>query len=153
MRGVAGLAAVFALPLMWTASPPGVHAHAHHRVVAQEAVPKTIAGSWSFLFGRFEFVQTSAPGTFTDRVITQRLGVFCPKVNDQNGQIILHQDKKRRQVYTGTWQWFYPSTCKFAGDGLVSVTLWRARPYAFFTAYPPPGFKGSADTFRIERIP
>jgi hypothetical protein len=146
MRRVAGVAAVFALPLMWLA-PPAAPSHP----VAQPPVPRTIAGSWSILFGQFDFVRTASQGTFTDRVIDQRLGVFCPKVNDQNGQFVLHRDRRNWRVYTGTWEWFNPSTCKPAGYGRVSVLLWRYKPYAFFTAYPPPGARGSADEFRINR--
>jgi hypothetical protein len=166
MRGVArwigspGLAAMMALPLMWAASSPapgrppgqGAPAGSGHPVV-QTTVPHSIAGTWSLLFGRFEFVPAGAPGRFTDRVITRRLGVFCSDVNDKNGQIVLYQDKNNWRVYTGTWQWFYPQSCQFAGYGLVTVTLWRTHPYAFFTAYPPKGFRGSPDLFRIERLP
>jgi hypothetical protein len=150
--GAPGMAALFALPLMWTASPT-----AHGHPVTQPPVPRTILGSWSILFGRFDFVRTGTPGTYTDHVIAKRLGVFCAKVNDRNGQIVLHRDNRRNQndwtEYTGTWQWFQPSTCKFVGYGRVTVTLWRARPYAYFTAYPPVGIRGASDTMRIERVP
>jgi hypothetical protein len=144
--GAPGMAAILALPLMWTSRPPAVP--------PQPPVPHTIAGTWSLLFGKFDFVKAAgSPGEYTDHVIRQRLGVFCPNANDRNGQIVLFQSKKNWRVYTGTWQWFYPSSCTPAGYGLVIVTLWRAKPYAFFTAYPPKGIRGSADTFRIERVP
>ena len=145
--GTPGLAAVFALPLMWVAAPipPGLQ--------DKPAVPHTIAGTWSILFGKFDFVKTGTPGTYTDHVIKRRLGVFCSKVNDHNGQIVLHVDKKDRTKYTGTWQWFYPSSCRFAGYGRVTVRLWKAKPDAFFTAYPPKGIRGTPDRFRIERVP
>ena len=143
-----GLTAVFALPLVWLATPT-----AHHHVVRQPPVPHTIAGKWSILFGKFEFVRTRTPGEYTDRVLKRRLGVFCSDVNDRNGQIVLHVSKKNWTRYTGTWQWFYPNSCRFAGYGRVTVQLWRARPYAFFTAYPPVGIRGTPDTFRIARVP
>jgi hypothetical protein len=145
--GAPGMAAIFALPLMWTATPP-----ASSHAVKQLPVPHTIAGRWSILFGDFDFVKTSTPGKYTDHVITRRLGVFCSKVNDHSGQIVLHQDKNNWTIYTGTWEWFYPSSCKSAGYGLVTVRLWQAKPYAFFAAYPPKGIKATPDLFRIERI-
>ena len=165
MRGLArwigapGMAAMLAVPLIWTSAPPRPgHHHRHpaslavsHRV-SQTPVPHTVAGRWSFLLGDFEFAKTGVPGTFTDRVIDQRLGVFCPKVNDRDGQIVLRGKKDDWRVYTGTWQWFYPSSCKFAGYGRITVTLWQTRPYAYVTAYPPKGIRNAPDTFLIERI-
>jgi hypothetical protein len=152
MRGVGrltpGLAGLMALPLMWAAP-----ASLFQLPSAPKAVPHTIAGTWSFLFGKFKFVPTAAPGEYTDKVIARRLGVFCSDVNDKNGQIVLHQDKNNWRVYTGTWQWFYPQSCQFAGYGRVTVRLWSTHPYAFFIAYPPKGMRGSRDEFRISRLP
>ncbi len=160
MRGlVPGMAAMLAVPLIWTSAPPS-HSQPHHhphglqagRPVGQTVVPHTIAGRWSFLLGDFDFKRTGAPATYTDQVIAKRLGVFCPKVNDRDGQVVLHSDKNDWRVYTGTWQWYYPSTCKFAGYGRLTVTLWQTRPYAYVTAYPPKGIRNAPDTFRIERV-
>jgi hypothetical protein len=157
--GAAPMAAVFAVPLVWMTTPAPHHHHHHHRPpapqgrpVAQLLVPHTIAGRWSFELGDFDFVKTRRPGTYTDHVIAKRLGVFCSKVNDRNGQIVLHRAKNNWSLYTGTWQWFYPSTCQFAGYGRITVTLWQARPYAYFTAYPPKGIRNSPDKFRIQRM-
>src|SRR5580658_5470456 len=162
MHGVArwigspGLAAMLALPLMWSATPPAhvrpAHVRPAHSAAGKQAVPHTIAGSWSFLFGTFDFVRTGTLSTYTDKVIAQRPGVFCPKVNDQNGQIVLHQNKANNwRVYTGTWQWFYPRTCKFAGYGRVTVILRTARPGAFFISYPPTGDLGTANVLTLTR--
>jgi len=138
-----GLAAIVALPLLWS---PATSAPAQGTGVA----PQTIAGTWSFLFGTFQFHPGKGKGTFTDTVLTQRLGVFCPLVNDQDGQIVLH--RVASAVYTGTWQWFSPQTCQPAGVGQITITLWRHKPEAFVVSEPPPGARGISFTFRIQHL-
>jgi hypothetical protein len=110
----------------------------------------TIAGAWDVANGIFEFQRTGAANTFTDVVIRQRPGVFCPRTNDQNGQMVLHHALGR--VYTGTWAWYYVDTCKFAGYGPLSVRLWWDGHRATFVAGPPTGLPGSSYTFLIDRV-
>ena len=116
---------------------------------------RTIAGTWSIANGVFEFRRTG--DTFTDVVISQRPGVFCPKINDQNGQMVLHQRKALghdgSRVYTGTWMWYYVGSCRFAGFGRLTVTLWWAGNRGVFVANPPGGLPGgSSHTFFINRV-
>jgi hypothetical protein len=77
--------------------------------------------------------------------------VFCPKVNDQDGQMVLHH-KGHSRVYTGTWQWFYPSNCQPAGFGQVSITVWWNNDIAVFTSAPPKGLAGPTSNFQIARV-
>jgi hypothetical protein len=111
----------------------------------------TIAGRWLFLFGDFEF-RYSGGRTFTDDVISQRPGVACPKVNDQDGQVLLRQSAAHPLIYTGTWEWFNPASCASAGFGRISIQLWRTKPFANVTAYPPAGYGNARQTFRITRL-
>jgi hypothetical protein len=151
--GSPGLAAIVAVPLFWSASPSPHDRLA--RPAATTAIPRTIAGNWSFLFGNFSFDWIKARDGYTDRVIQQRLGVFCPQVNDQDGQIVLHRVPDRTSkdpMYTGTWKWFYTGSCKFAGYGGISITLWRTGDIATVVAEPPAAVKARGDTFRITRL-
>ena len=72
----------------------------------------SLAGTWSLFGGEFKFSRTGV-GTISDTVIAQRIGVFCPNVNDQDGQLVLRLVDK--MDYVGTWQWFNPKTCQSAG--------------------------------------
>jgi hypothetical protein len=110
----------------------------------------SLAGSWSLFGGEFKFGKVGAR-TISDAVISQRIGVFCPKVNDQDGQLVVRQIDK--MDYLGTWEWFNPKTCESAGYGTVKIMVWRDRLTATFTAYPPPGTPGPPDTTMMERIP
>jgi hypothetical protein len=110
----------------------------------------SLAGTWSVFGGEFKFSRTGV-GTISDSVITQRIGVFCPKVNDQNGQLVLRLVDK--MDYVGTWQWFNPKTCESAGYGMVKITVWRDKLTATFTAYPPSGQAGPPDTTMMQRLP
>jgi hypothetical protein len=155
--GSSGLAAVLALPMFWAAAP---HAHirhphkpavvVHHGGATGAAERSTIVGRWSFLFGTLAFYK-NARGTYTDEVTRHPPGLVCSAVNDQDGQIVLRQSGKDGRLYTGTWMWFNPANCKFAGYGQITVQLWRALPFAFVTAYPPPGYGNAPESFRITR--
>jgi hypothetical protein len=153
--GSSGLAAVLALPLFWV-SGPQAHVRNVHRPAAQHAVGAVAAdraglvGRWSFLFGTLAFYK-NGPGTFTDDVITHPPGLVCSAVNYQDGQIVLHQSARDGRLYTGTWMWFNPANCKFAGYGQIRVRLWRTRPFALVTAYPPQGYANAPESFRITR--
>lgn len=114
--------------------------HRHHRL------HPSLAGTWSLFGGEFKFSRI-AVGTISDTVISQRIGVFCPAVNDQDGQLVLQQVDKLD--YIGTWQWFNPKTCESAGYGTVKIMVWRDKLTATFTAYPPPGIPGPPDTTRM----
>ena len=126
-----------------------------HRVPASKAskdgAARTIAGTWYVADGIFEF-RRGAGNTFTDVVISQRPGVFCPRVNDQNGQMVLHQAHAHGRVYVGTWAWYYVNTCKFAGYGQLTVTLWWDGDRATFVAESPEGLPRSSHIFLINRI-
>jgi hypothetical protein len=146
-----GLAAIVALPMLWSmaATAPAQESR------AARPAPQTIAGTWSFLFGTFQFHPVHhghghGHKTFTDTVLTQRLGVFCRQVNDQDGQIVVH--RVASGVYTGTWQWFSPQTCQPAGTGQITITLWRHKPEAFVVSDPPVGARGISFTFRIQHL-
>lgn len=110
----------------------------------------TIVGEWQFGNGFFVFYRTRAK-TFSDKVVLQRPSAFCPEVNDQDGQIVLHH-KPRSRVYTGTWQWFYTSNCKFAGYGPLTIKVWRAGDIATFVSAPPPGLTGTTNIFTLYRV-
>jgi len=114
---------------------------------------RTIAGEWSFANGVVLFYRTRAKNaeTYTDQVVMQRPSVFCPQVNDQAGQIVLHRVKRSR-LFTGTWQWFYTSNCTFAGYGRVTIRVWWSDQTAIFVSYPPPGLDGPSTTFVLERL-
>lgn len=114
------------------------------------SVPRTIVGSWDLANGIFEFNRTGRGNTFADVVIRQRPGVFCPKINDQDDQMVLH--RARHRIYTGTWAWFYVGTCKFAGYGALTVTLWWDGERATFVADPPEGLAGLSHTFYMSRV-
>jgi|HubBroStandDraft_1064217.scaffolds.fasta_scaffold02398_3 hypothetical protein len=120
--------------------------------VPATATSRTIVGKWNVSGGDFRFYKTRAKNTYTDQVIKQRPNVFCPKINDQNKQIYLHQSAKNPRVYTGRWKWFYTASCAFAGWGPVTVTLWRTYNKATFVSDPPKGLSGSPETFIIKRI-
>jgi hypothetical protein len=109
----------------------------------------SIAGTWSLFGGEFKFSRTGVQ-TISDTVIAQRIGVFCPTVNDQAGQIVLRLVDKLD--FVGTWQWFNPKTCQSAGYGMVKITVWRDKLRATFTAYPPVGQPGPPDTTMMERV-
>jgi hypothetical protein len=110
----------------------------------------SLVGSWSLFGGEFRFGKSGAR-TISDAVISQRIGVFCPKVNDQDGQLVVRQIDKND--YMGTWQWFNPKTCQSTGYGAVKIMVWRDKLTATFTAYPPPGQPGPPDTTMMERVP
>ena len=109
----------------------------------------TIVGKWELGNGLFVFYRTS--NAYTDKVVMRRPSAFCPSVNDQDGQIVLHREP-RSLVYTGTWQWFYTSTCKFAGYGPLTITVWRSGDRATFVSAPPPGLHGTTNTFLLDRV-
>lgn len=121
---------------------PVVHRHHRRR--------PSLAGTWSLFGGEFKFARIGVR-TISDMVISQRIGVFCPAVNDQDGQLVVEQLDKRD--YLGTWQWFNPKTCESAGYGTVKIMVWRDKLTATFTAYPPPGQPGPPDTTMMERLP
>jgi hypothetical protein len=110
----------------------------------------TIAGKWNIANGVFVFYRTKAKNTFTDKVIEQRPGVFCPRVNDRSGQMVLHH--RRGDVYTGTWTWYYVANCKFAGYGRLTVTLWWQHRRATFFSTPPAGLRATPPMFYIDRL-
>ena len=142
------MAAVAAAALVGSAAPAALAGP-----VPSTAVPHTLVGKWHVQGGIFRFYKEAKPkNTYTDQVIKQRPNVFCPKVNDKNRQIYLHQSKKNPRVYTGTWKWFYSASCEFAGWGPVKVTLWKSYKSATFVSDPPKGLTGSAETFIIKRI-
>lgn len=118
-------------------------------VVSHRARP-SLAGTWSLFGGEFKFSRTGVQ-TISDTVIAQRIGVFCPKVNDQDGQLVLRLVDK--MDYVGTWQWFNPKTCQSAGYGMVKIMVWRDKLTATFTAYPPSGQAGPPDTTMMKRLP
>lgn len=118
--------------------------------VIQHRQRPSLAGSWSLFGGEFKFAKIGTR-TISDAVISQRIGVFCPKVNDQDGQLVVRQIDK--MDYIGTWQWFNPKTCESAGYGSVKIMVWRDKMTATFTAYPPPGTPGPPDTTMMERLP
>ncbi|HET7018210.1 MAG TPA: hypothetical protein VFI65_30105 [Streptosporangiaceae bacterium] len=109
----------------------------------------SLAGTWSLFGGEFKFARTGLR-TISDTVISQRIGVFCPAVNDQDGQLVVRQIDKFD--YIGTWQWFNPKTCESAGYGSVKIMVWRDKLTATFTAYPPAGQPGPPDTTKMERL-
>jgi len=117
--------------------------HRHHRR------HPSLAGTWSLFGGEFKFSRIGV-GTISDTVISQRIGVFCPAVNDQDGQLVVRPIDKLD--YIGTWQWFNPKTCQSAGYGTVKIMVWRDKLTATFTAYPPPGVPGPPDTTMMERL-
>ena len=133
------------------------HVTAAHAKPAGAGVPHarparhrpTIVGEWEFGNGLFVFYRTAT--TFTDKVALQRPSVFCPNVNDQDGQIVLHR-RPHSLVYTGTWQWFYISSCKFAGYGPLTIQVWPAGEKATFVSAPPPGLHGPTNTFTLYRV-
>lgn len=109
----------------------------------------TIVGEWEFGNGLFTFYRTAT--AFTDKVALQRPSVFCPDVNDQAGQMVLHR-RPHSLVYTGTWQWFYISNCKFAGYGPLTIQVWPAGEKATFVSAPPAGLHGRTNTFTLYRV-
>jgi hypothetical protein len=118
-----------------------------------ESAARTIVGTWDVANGIFEFHRAAAPDTFTDTVIARRPGVFCSAVNDHDDQMVLHRaGGPDSRVYTGTWAWFYVDTCKFAGYGRLTVTVWWAGKRATFVADPPAGLRGSSHMFYIDRL-
>jgi hypothetical protein len=120
--------------------------------VPSTAVPHTIVGKWHVQGGIFRFYKEAKPkNTYTDQVIKQRTGVFCPKVNDHNKQIVVHKSAKNPRVYTGSWKWFYTGSCSFAGWGPVKITLWKSYKSATFVSDPPKGTSGEPETFTITR--
>jgi hypothetical protein len=116
------------------------------------APPHTIVGKWNVSGGIFKFYKTKAKNTYTDQVIKQRPNVFCPKVNDHNKQIVLHESAKNPRVYTGKWKWFWTASCAFAGWGSVKITIWKNWKSATFVSDPPKGESGSPETFTIKRL-
>lgn len=124
-----------------------------HKHATSAAAGRTIAGEWSFANGILRFYRTRDRNaeTYTDQVIMQRPSVFCPNVNDQNGQIVLTRVKHSR-IFTGVWLWFYTSNCKFAGYGPVTITVWWDNQTAYFVSKPPPGLTGPSTTFVLQRI-
>jgi hypothetical protein len=125
----------------------GAYRHAHP---AGSSGP-SLVGSWTIFGGVFRFVKTGR-NTYRDQVIKQRPGVFCPRVNDQNGQIVLHRLHRHGRYYAGTWQWFYSDNCKPAGFGPVTFILWRAGTIGVFTADPPAGKDGAPITTTVNRV-
>jgi hypothetical protein len=118
--------------------------------VVQHRSRPSLAGTWSLFGGEFKFSRTGVQ-TISDTVIAQRIGVFCPEVNDQDGQLVLRLVDK--MDYVGTWQWFNPKTCQSAGYGMVKIMVWRDKMTATFTAYPPSGEPGPPDTTMMQRLP
>jgi hypothetical protein len=109
----------------------------------------SIAGRWSIAGGVFEFIATG-PKNFTNKVIKQRTGIFCPSVNDHNGQIKLTHVSKF--VYTGKWEWFWTNTCQSSGYGTVRITMDTNGRTAHFTADPPAGENGTPESYTLRRI-
>jgi hypothetical protein len=133
-----------------TAPTPKPPARSRTNPVISHRRRPSLAGTWSLFGGEFKFTRIGVR-TISDSVISQRIGVFCPAVNDQDGQLVVRQTDKHH--YIGTWQWFNPKTCKSAGYGTVRIWVWRNKLTAVFTAYPPPGQPGPPDTTKMERLP
>jgi len=148
------LAAVglLAVALGGTALPVAANAAAHQPAVAHQPATArpSLAGSWNVQGGVFKFAKNKH-GQFTDTVVKQRTGVFCPNVNDKNGQIVLTQNKQHPLEYKGTWKWFYDS-CSFAGNGPTTITLSASGKSARLVTDPPRGFGGSGEEFTITRV-
>jgi hypothetical protein len=110
--------------------------------------PEPLVGRWEVAGGLFEFVQ-QRPGTFTSRVIRQRAGVPCPRVNDKHGQIVV--EKKGERLYVGTWAWFLTPSCRPAGKGPTTITVARNGETARLVSRPPPGVRGQVTTLMLAR--
>jgi hypothetical protein len=126
--------------------PVAAEAAAH----APDTARPSLTGAWGFQGGIFKFARNKR-GQFVDTVVKQRAGVFCPNVNDKNGQIVLTQ-QKNPLVYKGTWKWFYTGSCAFAGNGPTAITVARSGKTAVVVSTPPAGLGGSVETFTITRL-
>jgi|HubBroStandDraft_5_1064220.scaffolds.fasta_scaffold347910_2 hypothetical protein len=142
------LAAVGALAIALAGGALPVAAQAASHVPAT-AVP-SLTGTWNFSGGIFKFAKEKN-GRFTDTVVKQRPGVFCPNVNDKNGQIVLTKQKRNPREYKGTWKWFYTGSCVFAGNGPITITLSASGGTARLVSDPPSGLGGSIEVFTITR--
>lgn len=110
----------------------------------------SLAGTWNVQGGVFKFSE-NRKGQFVDTVVKQRPGVFCPNINDKNGQIVVTRQAKNPLEYKGTWQWFYTS-CSFAGIGPTTITLSKSGGTAVLVSDPPKGVGGSVEEFTIKRM-
>jgi hypothetical protein len=145
--GKVTLAAVIAATLIGafasvaSAAPVAAHATTH-------ATSHSLVGKWSISGGVFKFVKTGS-NTYKDKVIKKRAGVFCPKVNDKSGQIVMH--KKSKDLYKGTWKWFYTS-CTFAGYGATTIKIAKSGKTAVMVSEAPKGTGGGSETFTLKRL-
>ena len=146
---IPGLAAVGALAITLAGGALPIAAQAATHVPAT-AVP-SLAGTWSFQGGIFKFAKEKN-GEFTDTVVKQRTGVFCANVNDKNGQIVVTRQKQNPREYKGLWKWFWASSCAFAGNGPITITLSASGSSARLVSDPPSGVGGSIEVFTIKRV-
>jgi hypothetical protein len=146
--GALSVALSVALAALAGGIAPGVADAAAHAPAT--GVP-SLAGTWNFEGGVFKFAKNSK-GQFVDTVVKQRPGVFCPSVNDKNGQIVLTQQRHDPREYKGTWKWFFTGSCSFAGDGATTITLSASGKTAQLVSDPPSGLGGSVEVSTITRV-
>ncbi len=108
----------------------------------------SLLGKWSFGGGIFEFVKAGS-NTYKDKVIKKRPGIVCPRLNDKNGQMVMH--KKSQDLYKGTWKWFY-STCAFAGYGATTIKIAKSGKTASMVADAPAGTGGATEKYTLKRL-
>jgi hypothetical protein len=99
-----------------------------------------IEGRWQMDGGLLE-LRAGAHGV-TSHWLRQRKGLSCPKIEDQDGDMVLNGSGR---AYTGTWTWslhLVNGSCKAIGRGPLTVTMSADGRTADLEGAPPEGFTG-----------
>jgi hypothetical protein len=106
---------------------------------APASAAEPIEGRWSMGGGIVEL--RAVDGGFSSRWISQRPGILCPAIDDQDGDMRLEGSGLS---YTGTWNWVSGSRdgrdCRSIGRGPVVVTVSADAQTAVLEADAPAGF-------------
>jgi hypothetical protein len=99
-----------------------------------------IEGRWQMDGGEFDL--RAGPHGVTSHWLRQRKGLSCPKIEDQDGDMVLNGGGRS---YTGTWTWslhLVNGSCKAIGRGPLTVTMSADGRTADLEGSPPEGFTG-----------
>jgi hypothetical protein len=116
---------------------------------AAAGAAEPIEGRWSMEGGVLEL--RASGGGFESHWITQRPGILCPDIDDQDGDMRLAGSGR---AYSGTWTWVLhraDGSCESLGTGPVTVTVGRDGRTARLEADAPAGYSDH-ETHSLTRL-
>jgi hypothetical protein len=116
---------------------------------AAAGAAEPIEGRWSMDGGVVEL--RAAGGGFESHWISQRPGILCPEIDDQEGNMRLQGSGR---TYSGTWTWVLhraDGSCESLGTGPVTVTVALGGRTARLEADAPAGYSDH-ETHALTRI-